>query len=103
MYLSTKRDRIEPLKGCAMVGIIEGMMGLEDARPLVHGPMSCSSGHRMVFLFADKEPILPTTALTEEELVLGSQEKLEVALNKAYELYEPTYLGVIITCAISLS
>lgn len=103
MYLSSKRERIEPLKGCSMVGIIEGILGIEDARPLVHGPMSCSSGHRMVFLFADKEPILPTTALTEEELVLGSQKKLEVALEKAYELYKPNYLGVIITCAISLS
>ena len=103
MYLSSKRERIEPLKGCSMVGIIEGLMGIEDARPLVHGPMSCSSGHRMVYLFADKEPILPTTALTEEELVLGSQEKLKAALKKAYELYEPKYISIIITCAISLS
>ncbi|HKL13428.1 MAG TPA: nitrogenase component 1 [Halanaerobiales bacterium] len=103
MYISSERERIEPLKGCAMVGIIEGIMGITDARPLVHGPMSCSSGHRMVFLFADKEPILPTTALTEEELVLGSQEKLKAALYKAYELYQPKYLVIIITCAISLS
>ncbi|MFW5889310.1 MAG: nitrogenase component 1 [Bacillota bacterium] len=103
MHLSTKRERIEPLKGCSMVGIIEGILGIEDALPVVHGPLSCSSGHRMVYLFADKEPILPTTALTEQDLILGSQEKLNFALNKAYKIYKPKYLVIIITCAISLS
>ncbi len=103
MYISTKRERIEPLKGCSMVGIIEGILGMDDALPLVHGPLSCSSGHRMVYLFADKEPILPTTALTEQDLILGSQEKLKYALEKAYDLYKPKYLVIIITCAISMS
>lgn len=103
MYISTKRERIEPLKGCSMVGIIEGILGIEDALPMVHGPLSCSSGHRMVYLFADKEPILPTTALTEQDLILGSQDKLKYALNKAYEIYKPKYLVIIITCAISMS
>lgn len=103
MYISTKRERIEPLKGCSMVGIIEGLLGIEGGLPLVHGPLSCSSGHRMVYLFADKEPILPTTALIEEDLIMGSQEKLKYALNKAYEIYKPKYLIIIITCAISLS
>src|SRR6056297_2648130 len=103
MYLSSKRQRIEPLKGCSMVGIIEGILGIEDALPLVHGPLSCSSGHRMVYLFADKEPILPTTALTEQDLILGSQDKLKYALEKAYDIYKPKYLVIIITCAISMS
>ena len=103
MYISTKRERIEPLKGCSMVGIIEGILGIEDALPLVHGPLSCSSGHRMVYLFADKEPILPTTALTEQDLILGSQDKLKYALEKAYDIYKPKYLVIIITCAISMS
>ncbi|MGM0446067.1 MAG: nitrogenase component 1 [Bacillota bacterium] len=103
MYISTKKQRIEPLKGCSMVGIIEGILGIEDALPVVHGPLSCSSGHRMVYLFADKEPILPTTALTEQDLILGSQEKLKYALDKAYKIYKPKYLVIIITCAISMS
>jgi nitrogenase molybdenum-iron protein alpha/beta subunit len=103
MYISTKKQRIEPLKGCSMVGIIEGLLGIEDALPLVHGPLSCSSGHRMVYLFADKEPILPTTALTEQDLIMGSQDKLKYALDKAYEIYKPKYLVIIITCAISMS
>ncbi|MDZ7672562.1 MAG: nitrogenase component 1 [Halanaerobiales bacterium] len=103
MYISTKKQRIEPLKGCSMVGIIEGILGIEDALPVVHGPLSCSSGHRMVYLFADKEPILPTTALTEQDLILGSQDKLKYALDKAYKIYKPKYLVIIITCAISMS
>lgn len=69
---------------------------------IIHGPMSCASGHRIIPLFAGKQPLLPSTAITEIEAVMGTEELLRQALKKACELYHPSLLVVVLTCTTSL-
>lgn len=99
----TKEKRLEPQGGCGISGIVAGAQGLENAVLCIHGPVSCSSGYRMIPLFADKEPVVPTTALTEKDLVLGSVERLENALIQLHSLYSPQLIIVVLTCALSLT
>ena len=103
MHTSKKAPtRLEPMKGCGISGILKGTVGIKDALPIIHGPVSCSSGYRMVPLLAELEPVIPTTALTDSELIMGTQDRLGQALNKAWNIYKPKLVVVILTCATSL-
>ncbi len=100
MHMS--KERLEPMTGCGILGILKGITGIEGCYSLIHGPVSCSSGHRLAMLFAEKEPILPTTNVTDIDIVLGSMDRLSAALDKVWELYHPKLLVIILTCATSI-
>ena len=53
-------------------------------------------------LYADVEPLLPTTAVVERDMALGARDKLREALIEAWRQYHPGLLAVILTCATSL-
>jgi nitrogenase molybdenum-iron protein alpha/beta subunit len=95
--------RVEPFLGCGIGGILKGVFGIEGGMAIIHGPMSCASGHRIVPLFADKEPLLPSTAITEIEAVMGTADILRRAIEQACERYHPSLLAVVLTCATSLT
>lgn len=96
-------SRIEPLLGCGLGGVLKGIIGINGAVPLIHGPMSCASGHRIIPLFGSKEPLVPSTSLTEIDAVMGTKEKLINAIEKIYTLYKPPLIVIILTCATSLT
>jgi len=93
---------VEPLLSCSLTGIIRATLGVNNALPLVHGPMSCSSGHRPIPLQAGQEPLVATTTLTDIDLVRGTSEKLDESIKQLYEIYKPRVIVVILTCATSL-
>lgn len=104
MYSSQQiNSRIDPMHGCAMAGIIAFSCGIKGALPIVHGPTGCAGGYRLVPLLCGKEPLLPTTAIYQYELVMGTVEKLKKALYKAHDIYKPNYIFVTLTCATSMS
>ncbi|MEM5770030.1 MAG: nitrogenase component 1, partial [Bacillota bacterium] len=104
MYTSLQMNsRIDPMHGCAMAGIIAFACSIKDALPIVHGPTGCAGGYRLVPLLCDKEPLLPTTAIYQYELVMGTADKLKNALYKAHQIYQPKYIFVTLTCATSMS
>ena len=95
-------ERLEPMTGCGILGILKCLAGISGVLPLIHGPVSCSSGHRLAMLYADVEPLLPTTAVVERDMALGARDKLREALIEAWRQYHPGLLAVILTCATSL-
>ena len=101
--MSILTGRVEPFLGCGIGGILKGVYGIEGAMAVIHGPMSCASGHRIFPLFAGKEPLLPSTAITEIDAVMGMEDRLQQSLVKAVEMYKPRLLAAILTCATSLT
>lgn len=103
MYAASQiNSRIESSHGCAMGGIIAFSCCVENALAIVHGPTGCAGGYRMIFLLADRCPILPTTAIYQYELAMGTKDKLQAALYKAKRVYDPSCIFVVLTCATSM-
>jgi nitrogenase molybdenum-iron protein alpha/beta subunit len=97
------RERVEPLLGCRLAGALQASSGIDGVVPIVHGPMSCASGHRIIPLFAGREPLVTTTALTEMDIIMGADDRLREAVLKAQDVYHPSLILVILTCATSLT
>jgi nitrogenase molybdenum-iron protein alpha/beta subunit len=95
--------RVEPLLGCQMAGILKAASGIEGVVPIVHGPMGCASGHRIIPLFAGREPLVATTALNEMNIIMGAEDRLRKAILQAGEIYQPDLIVVILSCATSLT
>lgn len=104
MYSTEQRQaRVDPAHGCALGGVIAFCNSIAGALPLVHGSAGCASGYRLVMLLCDREPLMPTTGVSQLELALGSGDKLDRALRKAWEHYHPPILFVVLTCATSMT
>ncbi len=94
--------RVEPLLSCSLCGAIRATAGVKGAVPMVHGPMSCASGHRGIPLQGNAEPLVPPTALTDIDIVRGTSKYLQDAVRKLYQVRSPPLTVVILTCATSL-
>lgn len=75
-------ERLEPLTGCGILGALKCVAGMPGVLPMIHGPVSCSSGHRLAMLYAGVEPLLPTTCVEQSQVVMGANERLADALKK---------------------
>ncbi|MEE1129761.1 MAG: Ni-sirohydrochlorin a,c-diamide reductive cyclase catalytic subunit [Methanobrevibacter sp.] len=64
---------------------------------IMHGPNGCCFRTGRL-LESDGVRVL-TTAMAENDFILGASEKLEETLIKAYEMFEPNLMGVVGTCA----
>lgn len=96
-------DRLEPMNGCGILGALKCVAGMPGLLPMIHGPVSCSSGHRLAMLYAGVEPLLPTTCIEQAQVVMGANERLEAALERAWEAYRPELILVILTCATAMT
>ena len=96
-------QRLEPMTGCGILGTLKCIAGMPHTLPLIHGPLSCSSGHRLAMLYAEVEPLLPTTNVTDPDIVLGTLDRLRAALDEAWKCYHPSLLVLILTCATSMA
>lgn len=94
---------LEPMNGCGLLGALKCVAGMEGVLPMIHGPVSCSSGHRLAMLYAGVEPLLPTTCVEQTQVVLGCADRLSDAMQKAYEKYHPEILVVLLTCATAMT
>ena len=64
---------------------------------IMHGPNGCCFRTGRL-LESDGVRVL-TTAMTENDFILGAGDKLEETLIKAYDMFEPKLMGVVGTCA----
>lgn len=64
---------------------------------IMHGPHGCCFRTGRL-LESDGVRVL-TTAMNENDFILGAGEKLEETLKKAYEMFNPSLIGVVGTCA----
>ncbi|MBI5742183.1 MAG: nitrogenase iron-molybdenum cofactor biosynthesis protein NifE [Nitrospirae bacterium] len=105
-----KKDRICRSRGgesCAFDGAMIVLQPIADTAHVVHGPIACcgnswegrgtssSKGylHRMGF----------TTDMNEMDIVYGSEEKLFLAVRRAYETVKPKAIFVYATCVSGLT
>lgn len=107
MYAELKTETgfaaIEPMCGCGLLGALKCVAGMEGVLPMIHGPVSCSSGHRLAMLYAGVEPLLPTTCIEQTQVILGCADRLERAMKKAWESYHPEILLVLLSCATAMT
>lgn len=64
---------------------------------IMHGPHGCCFRTSRL-LESDGVRVL-TTAMSENDFILGASEKLEETLKEAYEMFKPDLIGVVGTCA----
>ena len=64
---------------------------------VMHGPNGCC--FRTGRLLESDEVRVLTTAMAENDFILGAAEKLEETLIKAYDMFNPKLMGVVGTCA----
>lgn len=64
---------------------------------IMHGPHGCCFRTGRL-LESDGVRVL-TTAMSENDFILGASDKLEETLKKAYEMFNPKLIGVVGTCA----
>ena len=91
------------MNGCGILGALKCVAGMPGLLPMIHGPVSCSSGHRLAMLYAGVEPLLPTTCIEQAQVVMGANERLEAALQRAWDAYHPELTLVILTCATAMT
>lgn len=104
MYSPEQRHaRVDPSHGCALGGVVAFSNSVEGALTLVHGSAGCASGYRLVMLLCDREPLMPTTAVSQLELVMGTGDKLGKALRKAWAYYHPPVVFISLTCSTSMT
>lgn len=94
---------LEPMTGCGLLGALKCVAGMEGVLPMIHGPVSCSSGHRLAMLYAGIEPLLPTTCVEQTDVVMGSAQRLRRAMERAWESYHPRLLLVLLSCASAMT
>lgn len=103
LELDGRATALEPMNGCGLLGALKCVAGMEGVLPMIHGPVSCSSGHRLAMLYAGVEPLLPTTCVEQTQVVLGCADRLADAMQKAYDKYHPEILVVLLTCATAMT
>ena len=64
---------------------------------IMHGPHGCCFRTGRL-LESDGVRVL-TTAMAENDFILGASEKLENTLKEAYDMFKPEFIGVVGTCA----
>jgi len=97
-----------PLHGItAIPGKISGALmvadAIEDAVPLIHGPVGCSF-QRKINPFRPYLPFYetPCTDMNDLEVVYGGEDKLRMGIREVYERHHPNLIVVITTCASDL-
>lgn len=94
---------LEPMNGCGLLGALKCVAGVEGILPMIHGPVSCSSGHRLAMLYSGVEPLLPTTCVEQTQVIRGSADRLADAMDKAFAKYHPEVLVVLLSCATAMT
>ena len=98
-----KNASIDPLKHSPAIGAAMALQGVHGALPLIHGAQGCGFLGKALLTKHYREPIsLASTRLFTEEVVMGSEEKLERSLLDAIEKQGPEIIGVLSSGLVSV-
>ncbi|MDA8157336.1 MAG: nitrogenase iron-molybdenum cofactor biosynthesis protein NifE [Actinomycetota bacterium] len=94
---------IDPLKHSPAIGAAIALQGVHGALSLIHGAQGCGFLGKVLITKHYREPIsLASTKLFTEEVVMGSEEKLERSLMEAVEKQRPEVIGVLSSGLVSV-
>lgn len=94
---------MEPIKTCKLFGAIRAVLGIKNAIPIIHGPVGCSYHTQYLLSLRSARNIrILTTAMEQEDVVFGAEDKLEAVIRNADDKYHPSLIAVLTSCASSI-
>ncbi|MBI5189055.1 MAG: nitrogenase iron-molybdenum cofactor biosynthesis protein NifE [Nitrospirae bacterium] len=89
---------VNPLKHSASMGAAMALQGVDRAAVVLHGAQGCNFLGKVLLTKHFREPIaMVSTKLFSEDVVMGSEERLEKALRDTVEKNAPSLVGVLTT------
>ncbi len=87
---------INPLKHSPSIGAAIALQGIDRALPIIHGAQGCTFLGKVLLTKHFREPIaLASSKLFVEDVVMGSEEKLEQVIEGFIEKNNPAVIGVL--------
>lgn len=87
---------IDPCWQSDLAGAYRALNSIKDAQTLFHTPAGCEIYAIGVYTLQEfSYGMTGTTALAERDVVFGGEEKLQEALIKSMEVYDPKMIGII--------
>jgi len=84
---------------CKLSGGVYAATEIKDAVPIIHGPLGCAYNHRITVQKPWLDTVaLPTTALTENETVLGGIDRLRDTIIEVDQKYHPNLIPILLSC-----
>ena len=94
---------MEPIKTCKLFGAIRAALGIKNAIPIIHGPVGCSYHTQYLLSLRSARNIrILTTAMEQEDVVFGAEDKLEAIIRKTDDMYHPPLIAILTSCASSI-
>ena len=94
---------MEPIKTCKLFGAIRAVLGIKNAIPIIHGPVGCSYHTQYLLSLRSARNIrILTTAMEQDDVVFGAEDKLETVIREADNKYHPSLIAILTSCASSI-
>jgi light-independent protochlorophyllide reductase B subunit len=94
---------MEPIKTCKLFGAIRAVLGIKNAIPIIHGPVGCSYHTQYLLSLRSARNIrILTTAMEQEDVVFGAEDKLETIIKRADDKYNPSLIAILTSCVSSV-
>jgi nitrogenase molybdenum-cofactor synthesis protein NifE len=94
--LSPKPVLINPLKHSSSIGAAMALQGVDRAIPIIHGAQGCTFLGKVLLTKHFREPIaLAGTKIFAEDVVMGSDEKLQQCVTGFIDKNAPDLIGVL--------
>lgn len=89
---------IDPLRHSQSLGAIIAMQGIDKAIAILHGAQGCSFLSKVLIVKHFREPIaLNASRIFTEDVVMGSEDKLQAVISETIQKQSPEVIGIIST------
>lgn len=85
-----------------VIGAIQALGRIERSVTIIHGPPGCGAAKLEDYLRKDGSPWLITN-IDENDSILGADDKLREAIERAYALYRPDIIFVLATPVVAIN
>jgi nitrogenase molybdenum-cofactor synthesis protein NifE len=95
----------ENFLGCKLSGAYKAINAIEDAVPIIHGPIGCAH-HRVLYenilvnsvLYGGELTHVVCTGLDEEDIIFGAEEKLKKSIQEVEKTFRPRLIAALASC-----
>lgn len=85
-----------------IIYVLQVLNGIEDAGIVIHGPLGCSAVQLYMLSKYNRRKWIVTN-LNEKDSILGSGEKLELAIRKLYKSCKPNVIFIVTTPVVAIN
>jgi len=91
---------IEPVQGCKAIGALRAYYGIKDCVSILHSRPGCYCGMMLLRgLYDQSDMRVACSGMHEKDVVHGAEDRIEKAIRKVDEIYEPGLIACIGCCA----